>query len=218
MGLEANCRATIKGQRYIGLARLETKELHFRSGPPAGLRVKIPFAEMKSAEARGGALMVRFSGGTASFALGAQAEKWALKIRYPRSRLDKLGVKPDSRVAVLGVDDDSFHAELRERLTSSSIADFRLQIADLKKKKNEKISDLIFLAAETQEPLKNLSALRTTLQPAGAVWVVWPKGQKHIREDDVRAAARKAGLVDVKVCAFSETHSALKLMIPRGKR
>ncbi len=52
----------------------------------------------------------------------------------------------------------------------------------------------------------------------GALWVVYPKGQKHITENDVMAAAKSAGLVDVKVVSFSETHTALKLMIPLSHR
>ena len=47
-----------------------------------------------------------------------------------------------------------------------------------------------------------------------AVWVVWPKGQKAFREDDARTAGPAAGLVDVKVASFSETLSALKMVIP----
>jgi len=34
----------------------------------------------------------------------------------------------------------------------------------------------------------------------------------------VRLAAKKVGLVDVKVVSFSDTHSALKLVIPLTKR
>jgi hypothetical protein len=228
MGLEANCDLNFKGKRYAGLALLEEKEIHFRADPPAALRLKIPFATMKAAEARRGALHVKFSGGVASFALGAQAEKWALKIRYPRSRMDKLGVKPESRVAVLGVAEEAFHAELRARLGPKTKTDLKFQISNLNFKKVQRSKkldpqetcgfDLIFLDAETQEPLKKLAALKKAIQPGGAIWVVWPKGQKHIREGDVRAAALQAGLVDVKVCAFSETHSALKLMIPRINR
>lgn len=217
MGLQAKCTAKVAGKSYAGRARLEEKELFFRADAPADLRLKIPFAEMKSLEAKRGALAVKFAGGAAVFALGAQAEKWASKIRSPRSRMDKLGVKPESRVAVLGVADETFHVELRERLGAKAVADLKFQISNLNKKK-ERGFDLIFLAAETQEPLKNLSVIRQSLEPTGAIWVVWPKGQKHIREDDVRAAARKSGLVDVKVCAFSETHSALKLVIRRNKR
>ena len=54
--------------------------------------------------------------------------------------------------------------------------------------------------------------------PAGAIWVVWPKGRKELREDDVRNAAKAQGLVDIKVMSFSETLSALKLVIPVAER
>jgi len=48
--------------------------------------------------------------------------------------------------------------------------------------------------------------------------VVWPKGQAHIKEGMIREAALAQGLVDVKVCAFSGTLSALKLVIPVARR
>jgi hypothetical protein len=44
------------------------------------------------------------------------------------------------------------------------------------------------------------------------------EGRKELTEDHVRAAAKKSGLVDVKVVAFSATHSALKLVIPLARR
>jgi hypothetical protein len=50
------------------------------------------------------------------------------------------------------------------------------------------------------------------------VWVVWPKGRKELREDDVRAAGGPAGLVDVKVMAFSDTLSGLKMVVPLARR
>jgi hypothetical protein len=71
---------------------------------------------------------------------------------------------------------------------------------------------------DSPAPLSKLASLRKRIHPAGAIWVVWPKGQPHIKEDHVRAAAKSSGLTDVKVCSFSNTHSALKLMIPRALR
>ena len=62
--------------------------------------------------------------------------------------------------------------------------------------------------------LARLRVLRETIKPGGGIWVVWPKGRKEFREDDVRAAGPSVGLVDVKVVAFSETLSGLKMMIP----
>ena len=56
------------------------------------------------------------------------------------------------------------------------------------------------------------------MRGAAALWIVYPKGQKHITENDVLAAGRKVGLKDVKVVGFSATHTALKFVIPLDKR
>ena len=71
------------------------------------------------------------------------------------------------------------------------------------------------LAAE-QPRLKGL------LQPAGMIWVSWPKKaakmQTDVTEDVVRDLALSIGLVDVKVCAVDQIWSGLKLVIPRKDR
>ena len=66
--------------------------------------------------------------------------------------------------------------------------------------------------------LARLPSLIGWIEPAGAVWAVWPKGRKDLNENHVREAALDAGLVDVKVVRFSATHSGLKLVIPKAKR
>ena len=67
--------------------------------------------------------------------------------------------------------------------------------------------------------MARLPALKQHLQSAGAIWVVSLKGKAaKIRDTDVMQAARRAGLVDVKVCSFSATHTALKLVIPKSAR
>src|SRR5258706_8357486 len=196
MGLEAECTARIAGRSVEGKARLEDKELVFRGGE----RLTIPLESVKSFEAKAGRLEVRYAGGSASFELGKDAEKWALKLRYPKSRIDKLGVKPGFRVAVLGVDDPAFLDEVRGRTEDVSLA---------KPKTN---SDLVLVFMRERKQLAKLKTLRRTIKPEGSIWVVWPKGRKEFREDDVRAAGPGAGLVDVKVVAFSETLSGLKMM------
>ena len=66
--------------------------------------------------------------------------------------------------------------------------------------------------------LGRLATLQRRIRRNGAIWVVWPKGQPHIKEDMIRAAAIAHGLVDVKVIAFSEALSGLKLVIPLARR
>ncbi len=203
MGLEAKCTAKFDGKASAGKARLEEKELLFHGED--GRRLRIAFSAMKSAEAKRGELLVKYAGGTAALALGAAAEKWALKIRYPRSRMEKLGVKAGARVCVLGVDDVEFAKELK-----AAKADVAARLT--------KDCDFIFYGVQQQGGLAKLRALRDGLKPAGAIWVVWPKGRAEIKEDHVRAAAVKIGLVDVKVMSFSGGLSALKLMIRRENR
>jgi hypothetical protein len=203
MGLEAKCTMKFGKQRRQGLARLEEKELLFKG--PKDFRLKIPLQDAR-ADAKHGALIVTWPGGMAQFDLRAAAETWALKIRLPRSRMDKLGAKPGMRVSVLGVLDKSFWSELEAR--TESISDGQAQ----------KDSELIFFVVNDASELKKLRELQKAIVPAGAIWVVWPKGQPHIKEEHIRAAASSANLVDVKVCAFSDARSALKLMIPRAKR
>ncbi len=99
MGAELICTVRFKGTTAGGKARLETEVLHFRGGE---LRLAIPFKSMKTVTAKAGTLSVSFPDGTAAFALGDAAPKWAVKILHPPSRLQKIGVKPDWRVAAIG--------------------------------------------------------------------------------------------------------------------
>jgi hypothetical protein len=202
MGLEARCRVRFEGQESDGDARLESADLWFRGR----FRLRIPFDQVRSAEARGGRLEVRFAESLAVFELGRDAERWALKIRYPRGLLDKLGVKPGARVSVLGLDDPDFLGKLAERSADVS-------------RRPRKATDLVFWAPRSRHELAaKLRALRGSLKPDGGVWVVWPKGKKELREDDVRAAGQAAGLVDVKVVSFSDLLSGLKMVIPVARR
>ena len=58
--------------------------------------------------------------------------------------------------------------------------------------------------------------------PAGMIWVSWPKKSSGVAtdltEDVVRQIALPLGLVDIKVCAVDEVWSGLKLMIRKELR
>ena len=80
-------------------------------------------------------------------------------------------------------------------------------------------TDLIFLAADTPKDLDRLANLRHHLTPAGAIWVVSRKGKAAtLRDVEVIQAAIASGLVDNKVVSFSDTHTALRLVIPKALR
>jgi hypothetical protein len=198
MGLESKCTLTFGTTRAEGKALLETDALIFRGG---GVRLSVPYTQMSAVEARDGSLRVNFRGGVAVFAVGDVAPKWAQKILNPPSRLDKLGVKPDQIVIVHGVEDDGFARELKSRgaRVSNRLAGE---------------ADIIFYGAESRAALGRLRALQANLKRDGALWVIRPKGLDAITERDVMQAGKAAGLVDVKVARFSETHTAEKFVIP----
>lgn len=98
------------------------------------------------------------------------------------------------------------------------------------------IPDLVFLRApepnldavhifvtERADMVAKLTMLRPLLQPAGFIWVSWPKKASKvptdITEDTIRAVILPTtDLVDVKVCAVDAIWSGLKLMIRKDRR
>jgi len=202
VGNEVKCTAWLGKQESEGKALLETSEILFRGD----FRLKIPFSAIKSAKAVDGELRLQTAEGLAVFHLGAAAEKWCEKILHPKSRIEKLGVKPGARVSLLGDFDAGFLTELGKLAKSVS------------KSKVAADSEWISFAADSKEDLGALPKISKSMKGAAALWIVYPKGQKHITENDVLAAGRKAGLKDVKVVGFSPTHTALKFVIPLSER
>lgn len=202
MGNEATCKVRLGKQESKGKALLETNEILFRGD----FRLKIPFSTIKSAKAVDGELRVQTAEGLAAFQLGPAAEKWLDKILHPKSRIEKLGVKPGSKVSLIGKLDSEFLRQVGA-LTKS-----------INKGKVASDAEHIFCAAESKEDFSGLPKITKAMSGAAALWIVYPKGQKHITENDVLTAGRKSGLKDVKVVGFSSTHTALKFVIPLGKR
>jgi hypothetical protein len=118
----------------------------------------------------------------------------------------KLGIKPDAHVALLGAP-TGFEAELEPlpdavRLLSSARAPL----------------DVALLFATRRTDLEHRFArVAKALQPAGGLWVVWPKKTAgmatDLTENVVREVGLAAGLVDNKVCAVDETWSGLRFVI-----
>jgi hypothetical protein len=203
MGSEVQCKVRFGKQESHGKALFETSEIIFRGD----FRLKIPFATIKSLKAIDNELHVQTAEGLAVFGLGkAAAEKWRDKILHPKSRIEKLGVRPGAKVSLLGSFDAEFLRELAE-LTKS-----------LSKTKVALDSECIFFVADSKQDLAAAPKIAKSMQGAAALWIVYPKGQKHITENDVLAAGRKVGLKDIKVVGFSLTHTALKFVIPLSDR
>ena len=110
----------------------------------------------------------------------------------------KLGIKDDSRVALLGAPKG-----LAEQLGVKSRARGEL--------------DVILLFANRYGELKRaFTPLARRLAPAGGLWVAWPKKTSGVDTDlsfeAVQRVGLDAGLVDNKSCSIDETWSAARFV------
>ena len=126
----------------------------------------------------------------------------------------KLGIKPGFRVQLVSAPADVLE-ELREALASCAM------VRDGKRKgsnhgDNDPL-DFAMLFTKSQADLKReFRRVEKMLQPAGMLWVSWPKKSSGVASDlddnSVREIGLAAGLVDVKVCAVTEIWSGLKFV------
>jgi hypothetical protein len=118
-----------------------------------------------------------------------------------RPLVDKLGVKPGSKVAIVNLDDAGFMKQLRGRTMDIVTGKPRSKV------------DLVFMGAEKSADLRRLAELKSWIEPNGAIWVVRPKGgRSELRDTDLIDAGLAAGLVDNKIASFSETHGAMRFV------
>ena len=202
MGLDTTCTATYKRQRSEGRALLETDHVLFRGA----FRVKVPVSSITSIKTTRGTLTLDTADGALSLHLGTAAEKWAAKLASPKSLVDKLGVKPGARVAVVGLSDDAF------------VEDLHRAGAKIVTRAGAILSDIIFFGVDAPRDLERFESQLKSLAPDGALWSIRPKGRPEISEAIVMAAGKSAGLVDVKVAKFSDTHTAEKFVRPKHRR
>jgi hypothetical protein len=125
--------------------------------------------------------------------------------------IKKLGIKPEMKVLLINKPDEYYKL-------------LNIDISDQLIKKNE-TPDFIHLFVKN---VKEFEAEMKKLKPickqntSIIIWVSWfkkaAKIETDITEDIIRNYALQNNLVDVKVCAVSESWSGLKLVVPVAKR
>jgi hypothetical protein len=124
-----------------------------------------------------------------------------------RSLFEKLGVFAQAHVALVGRHDESFATALNARLAKAASQALRTRY------------DIIFVRIDGPRDLVRLSRAAAHLKPNGALWVLHPKGRGASPNDgEVRSCGIAAGLVDNKISAYSESHTATRFVIPLAKR
>jgi hypothetical protein len=136
----------------------------------------------------------------------------------PKSLFEKLGVKPEMAAGFIALPPHL-------GALASNIAFASIVRAEGWGGLPERASgyDFIHAFAKNKAVLEaGLACLRTSLKPAGMIWVSWPKKASKIVTDlsdaVVRAEALKLDLVDVKVASVDERWSGLNLVLRKNRR
>ena len=122
-----------------------------------------------------------------------------------RSLVDKLGIKPGTRIVIVNA----------PRGYATTLGKLPPGVRVTKAVRGQ-LPFIQFFATSRAELERAFPALVRGLESAGALWVSWPKKSSgvatDITEDVVRAVALPTGLVDVKVAAVDDVWSGLKLV------
>ena len=118
----------------------------------------------------------------------------------------KLGIKSGHRVALLDAP-----SELRASIVPTTA---EMSLSD---SVGGEALDVILLFVRSVIDLNaRFEAAASALQPAGGLWVCWPKKASGVvtdlTEDVIRAVGLATGLVDNKVCAVDATWSGLRFV------
>jgi hypothetical protein len=119
----------------------------------------------------------------------------------------KLAIKPGQRIAFVGAPPEFADAlgELPEGVDA------------VRTTLRGPLDLVVAFFVERRQLEARLPRLIAALDPAGALWIAWPKRASRVdtdlTEDVVRELGLAAGVVDVKVCAIDATWSGLKLVV-----
>jgi hypothetical protein len=124
----------------------------------------------------------------------------------------KLGIKPGSIVLTLAAPRD-----YRDWL-----APLPADVSFVAKSKKAHCDIAHVFVASLAELTRALPVARNAIKPDGAIWISWYKKSAKIptdvTEDEIRPRALATDLVDVKVCAVTDTWSGLKLVVRKRLR
>ncbi|MGZ4197170.1 MAG: DUF3052 domain-containing protein [Solirubrobacteraceae bacterium] len=117
----------------------------------------------------------------------------------------KLGIKPGATLGLIGAPDD-FDGTLGALPDGVAV----------RRRLRGPLDVIVAFYVERSALERRLPALRDALQPAGGLWVAWPKRVSgvvtDVSETVVRELGLAAGLVDNKVCAIDAVWSGLRLV------
>lgn len=117
----------------------------------------------------------------------------------------KLGIRAGDRVALLRAP-DGFVAVLGELPPDVAV----------RRQARGPLDVIVSFVRSRTELNRGIDGWRAALNPAGGLWIAWPKRSSGVATDlsevAVRATGLETGLVDNKVCAIDSTWSGLRFV------
>ena len=118
----------------------------------------------------------------------------------------KLGIKPGARVGLIGAPAGF----------DSTLGDLPDGVAVRRRLGREPFDVIVAFFSRRSTLERRLAGLSAALDPAGGLWIAWPKRASgvttDVTEDVVRDLGLADGLVDNKVCAIDQIWSGLRLV------
>lgn len=124
----------------------------------------------------------------------------------------KLGIKAGARVALVCAPEGFLESTL-EPLPDE---------VELRPRARGPLDVIVFFTKSRSDLERRFAKLAAALEPAGGLWIAWPKRSSGVEtdltEDTLREVGLPQGLVDNKVCAIDERWSGLRFVIRKENR
>jgi hypothetical protein len=124
-----------------------------------------------------------------------------------RSSVQKLGIKPDQRVEVVGDVGAGLRRDVKEVLGRGLVRSGQLDGA-------------IVMVQSVEEADQVFESYRPRLRDTGFLWLITPKrGQEsYVNQMLLVPRGKQRGLIDNKTCSIDDERSGIRFVVPRALR
>jgi hypothetical protein len=124
-----------------------------------------------------------------------------------RTAVQKLGVKPEQRVEVIGDVGSGLRRDVKQAVGRGLV-------------RSGELDGAIVLVESEEEAKEALVRYRARLRDTGYLWVITRKRghESYLNQMTLVPHAKRLGLIDNKTCSIDEDRSGIRFVVPRALR
>ena len=124
-----------------------------------------------------------------------------------RSAVQKLGVKPEQRVEIIGDVGPGLRRDVKEAVGRGLV-------------RSGELDGAIVLVESEDEGREALVRYRARLRDTGYLWVITRKRghESYLNQMSLVPHAKRLGLIDNKTCSIDDERSGIRFVVPRALR